>query len=97
MTCYLFPLIHIRIQRASSALNPSYLTGRAREDTFPATKLQKEMSPSQHSGPVGLVEFWLKLTKKTLFLLNCYERKTLFRLKKENEQAEYGVSRTEGF
>ena len=33
---------------------------------------------------------WLK----TLFWLNCCERKTLFRLKKEAEQAEYGVSRT---
>ena len=31
---------------------------------------------------------------KTLFWLNCCERKILFRLKKEVEQAEYGVSRT---
>ena len=30
---------------------------------------------------------------KTLFWLNCCERKTLFRLKKEAEQAECGVSR----
>ena len=29
-----------------------------------------------------------------MFRLNCCERKTLFRLKKEAEQAEYGVSRT---
>ena len=28
------------------------------------------------------------------FWLNCCERKTLFRLKREAEQAEYGVSRT---
>ena len=31
---------------------------------------------------------------KTLFLLKCCERKILFRLKKEAEQARYGVSRT---
>ena len=31
---------------------------------------------------------------KTLFRLNCCERKILFRLKKQVEQAEYGVSRT---
>ena len=34
---------------------------------------------------------------KTLFWLNCCERKTLFRLKKEAEQVEYGVSRTGPF
>ena len=34
---------------------------------------------------------------KTLFWLNCCERKTLFRLKKKVEQVEYGVSRTGPF
>ena len=29
--------------------------------------------------------------------MKCCERKTLFRLKKEAEQAEYGVSRTEPY
>ena len=40
-------------------------------------------------GPVRWSETWLKLT---LFRLNCCERKTLFRLKKEAEQAEYSVA-----
>jgi len=41
-------------------------------------------------GPVRLAETWLK----TLFWLNCCEGKTLFRLKKEAEQAGFWVSRT---
>jgi len=36
----------------------------------------------------------LNLGWKTLFWLKCCERKTLFQLKKEAEQAGYGVSRT---
>jgi len=43
---------------------------------------------------VRLVESWLKLAEKTRFWLNCCERKTLFRLKNQAEQAGYGVSQT---
>jgi len=39
---------------------------------------------------VLLAESWLK----NMLWLKCYERKTLFQLKKEAEQTEYGISRT---
>ena len=42
-------------------------------------------------GPVRLAETWLNWLK-TLFWLNCCERKTLFRLKKEAEQAIFKTS-----
>ena len=45
------------------------------------------------TSPFGLPKLGWKWLK-TLFWLKCYERKTLFRLKKEAEQAEYRVSQT---
>ena len=48
---------------------------------------------ASHTGPFAGLKFgwnWLKI----LFRLNYCERKILFRLKKEAEQAGYGVSRT---
>jgi len=43
-------------------------------------------------GPVRWSELWLKLAGKILSLLNCCERKTLFRLKKPAEQAKFKTS-----
>jgi len=45
------------------------------------------------TSPFGLPKLGWKWLK-TLFWLKCYERKTLFRLKKEAEQAGYKISRT---
>ena len=45
-----------------------------------------------YNGPVRWSELWLKLAEKTLFQLNCCERKTLFRLKKQAEQAKIKTS-----